>query len=209
MIDLQSLPCLVVGGGKVALRKVLSLLEFKANVTVVSPRLCSELTALSGRGKIKILRKAYSADCITGHKIVFSATDNPQINTMVNADCKRAGILLNAADNPSLCDFILPAIVRRGFLTISVSSQGKAPFYAKEMKRKLGEVISPMAGDIAELAAEFRRRLLSDNKDGSRKQKEKAYRAFLETDWDKILTGEGRRRSKRIIKQILKESRPA
>lgn len=209
LIDLRKFPCLVVGGGRVALRKVLSLLEFKATVTVVSPRFCKELIALSARGKIAIVRKKYSADRIEGHKIVFSATDNPQINRTVGADCRRAGIPLNAADNPALCDFILPAIVRRGYLTISVSSQGKAPFYTKEMKRRLNEAIPPAAGDIAELAAEFRRRLLSENNNCCRREKERAYEAFLKTDWDKFLVGKEKRQIKRIIRQILEDSRLA
>lgn len=205
MIDLRSLPCLVVGGGNVALRKVQSLLEFKAKVTVVSPRISKVLDILSTRGEITVLRKSYSAECIKGQKIVFSATDNPQVNMMVSSDCKRAGILLNAADNPALCDFILPAVLRRGCLTISVSSQGKAPFFAKDIKRKLSEMMPSGAGYISELAADFRKHLLSDSNGLTQKKKERAYRSFLKTDWDKVLAGEGKGRSRRILREILKE----
>lgn len=205
MIDLRSLPCLVVGGGKVALRKVRSLLEFGGQVTVVSPRLCRELAALAAQGKISVLKRPYSTECIKYNKIVFSATDNPKINKAVSEDCTRKGILLNAADNPALCDFIMPAILRRGYLTVSVSSQGKAPFYTREVKKKLDEAISPATGDVSELAAEFRKHLLSGGNGLSQKKKEIAYKKFLQTDWDRILRGPGKRQSKRVIKEILKE----
>jgi len=159
------------------------------------------LTALSLKGRITTIRRPYSSECIGHQRIVFSATDNPEVNRAVKSDCRRAGVLLNVADNPSLCDFILPANVRRGSLTISVSSQGKAPFYAKEMKRKLSQSISPSAADIAELAADFRRRLLSNGRNKSRRAKEKAYKAFLNTDWEKMLTREGKRKSQLLVKE--------
>lgn len=205
LLDLRKFPCLVVGGGNVALRKVLSLLECNADVTVVSPKFCRELTALSLKGKIKTHRKPYSGEFIRNRKIVFSATDNPEVNRIVKSDCRRAGILLNVADNPSLCDFILPANVKRGSLTISVSTQGKAPFYAKELKRRLSESISPSTADIAELAADFRKRLLSNRSSKSRRAKEKAYKAFLKTDWENVLTSAGKRRSRLLIRRILSE----
>lgn len=205
MIDLRSFPCLIVGGGAVALRKVQSLLEFNAQVTVVSPRFCKGLSSLAARGKIRTVKHSYSNRYLESNKIVFCATDNAGINKAVSNDCKRAGVLLNAADNPAMCDFIMPAILKRGQLTISVSSQGTAPFYTKETKRRLDEALPPAAGDIAELAAEFRRRLLSEMKGSSQSTKVEAYKRFLKTDWDKILTGKGKKGSQTYINELLKE----
>ncbi len=205
LVDLGNLPCLVVGGGKVALRKVSSLLAFNGEITVVTPRCCKGLAALSRDGRIKVIRKRYSSKCIKGQKIVFSATNDPETNRRVSSDCKRAGLLLNVADIPSLCDFIVPAILKRGFLTISVSSQGKAPFFAKEMKKKLSEQLTPSAAGITQLAAEFRRRLLSNGLAKSPQAKAKAYSHFLSKDWENILAASGKRKSYRVLDEILKE----
>ncbi len=205
LIDLRRFPCLVVGGGNVALRKVRSLLEFNAKVTVVSPKICKELIILSTQGKIRIIKKTYSQEFIKNQKIVFSATDNPEINQLVSRDCRREEILLNVADGPSWCDFILPANLKRGDLIVSVSSQGKAPFFAKETKGKLAGSLSPSTADITELAAEFRRRLLSNGNGKSRIVKDKAYKKFLSTDWEKLLTTKGRKDSYRYLEEILGE----
>jgi siroheme synthase-like protein len=206
LIDLRRFPCLVVGGGKVALRKTKSLLEFNAKVTVVSPKICKELTALSKLGKIRIIKKPYSRGFIKSHKIVFSATDNPEINRIVSRDCRDKGVLLNVADGPSWCDFILPANLKRGDLIVSVSSQGKAPFLAKETKRKLSAYLPPSAAAIAELAGEFRRRLLTNTNGGSRIVKDKAYRKFLSTDWEQLLATKGKKESYRYLEEILGEA---
>ncbi|MCL5268896.1 MAG: bifunctional precorrin-2 dehydrogenase/sirohydrochlorin ferrochelatase [Bacteroidetes bacterium] len=205
LIDLRRFPCLVVGGGKVALRKVQSLLEFNAKVTVVSPKLCKELIALSTQGKIRIIRKPYCREFIESHKIVFSATDKPETNKLVSRDCRREGVLLNVADGPSWCDFILPANLKRGDLIVSVSSQGKAPFFAKETKRKLDGFLLPSAADIAELAGAFRRRLLSNGNNQSRSAKDNAYKKFLSIDWEHILKTKGRKKSYRYLEEILDE----
>ena len=205
LIDLRRLPCLVVGGGRVALRKVRSLLEFNARITVVSPKLCAGLIKLSKSAKIPVIARPYSARFLKGHKVVFSTTDNPEIDRLVSHDCRRRRILLNVADGPSWCDFILPASLKRGDLIVSVSSQGKAPFFAKDTKRKLEDFLSPSLSDVTELAGEFRRRLLSNGSCASVSEKKTAYGKFLATDWDKILRKQGRRKAHKHLNMILNE----
>lgn len=206
LVDLRKFPCLVVGGGKVALRKVLSLLDFNADVTVVSPKICKELMRLSVQGKITAVRRPYSSEFIESHAIVFSATDNPEINKLVSQDCRRSGVFLNVADAPSLCDFILPANLKRGDLIVSVSSQGKAPFLVKEMKRKLSGFVPPCAEEITKLAGEFRRRLLSSGHGKSRAVKDKAFKRFLSTDWEQMLAAKGKKKSYQYLEDLVKEA---
>lgn len=206
LIDLRKFPCLVVGGGNVALRKVKALLEFNATVTVVSPKLSKRLVALSMRGAIRIIRKPYSGKYLGENKLVFSATDDPETNLRVSKDCRRKGILLNVADGPAWCDFILPANVKRGDLIVSVSSQGKAPFFAKDTKKKLANLLPPSAADVAELAGEFRRRLLATGNGKSRTEKDKSYKNFLSTDWEGILAARGKRKTYKYLEEILKET---
>ncbi len=201
LLDLRRLPCLVVGGGRVALMKVRSLVESNATITVVSPKLCAGLAKLSKNAKISVIPTPYSSRFLKGQKVVFCATDNPEINRLVSHDCRRIGILLNVADGPSWCDFILPANLKRGDLVISVSSQGKAPFFAKEMRRKLAEVLPPSTAVVAELAGEFRKLVLSNGR--SRDMKDKAYGKFLSTDWDTMLRTKGQRKSREYLDELL------
>ena len=203
LINLSKFPCLVVGGGNVALRKVLSLLEFGAKVTVISPVISKALKELHYQRKINLIKKVYSEKFIKDFKIIFSATDNPDTNNKIRYDCTKNGILLNAADNPPLCDFILPANVKRGNLTISISSQGKAPFYTKKIKELIDIYISPSYEQILNLAGIFRKEILSNRKNTL--SKNNAFKKFTETDWESILKMSGNNSAKKYLKRILKE----
>ena len=215
LLNLNKFPCLVVGGGKVAYRKVLSLLSFNAEVTVLAPKICKSLIEFANQKKVKLIKKAYTKDFLKNYKIVFSATDNPKINQIVRDDCTKENILLNVVDNPALCDFILPANIRRGDLTISVSSQGKAPFYTKEMKRKLEQFISPIHADIITIAGEFRKQLLNylerNKKQISKSEaailKANLFKRFTVQDWEKILMGNGHKSSKQYGQKLFRENK--
>ncbi len=215
LLNLNKFPCLVVGGGKVAYRKVLTLLEFNAEVTVLAPKICKPLVDFDKQKKIKIIRKFYNSEFLKNYKIVFSATDNSKVNQMVRDDCTKENILLNVVDNPVLCDFILPANIRRGDLTISVSSQGKAPFYTKEMKRKLEQYVSPTYADIMNLAGEFRKQLLNYfernekqiSKTEAAKLKTNIFKRFTSQDWEKILSENGEKSSRHYVQKLLKENK--
>jgi precorrin-2 dehydrogenase/sirohydrochlorin ferrochelatase len=203
LLNLQKFPCLVVGGGEVALRKVQSLLLFNAKITLISPKICKPLKELKNKKKIKIVLKSYSKEHIKNHKIIFCATDNRLLNKQIHKDCKREGILLNVADNPSLCDFILPANVKRGALTISISSQGTAPFMVKELKKKSELTFSPAYNEIMELAGDFRKKLLSDEKFKTHRNRTKAFNKFIMTDWELMLANEGKKNSYKYMQGIL------
>jgi siroheme synthase-like protein len=204
LINLQRFNCLIVGGGKVAYRKVLSLLKFNADITVISPKISKPILDLAKLNRVKIIKKAYSRDFIEGYGIVFSATDNPDINRTVRKDCTEKGILLNVVDDPLLCDFIIPANVLRGDLSISVSSQGTAPFFTKEMKKKIENQISPVYEDIFNLAAQFRRQILH-NKQVNAKTKTKIFKHFALKDWEKIITDNGNKSTQHYINEVLKK----
>ena len=205
LLNLQKFPCLVVGGGEVALRKVKSLLLFNAKITVISPKICKPLKELEIKNKINIILKSYSKERIKNHKIVFCATDNHLLNEQVHKDCKKEGIPLNVADNPSLCDFILPANVKRGTLTISFSSQGTAPFMVRELKKKSELTFSPVYNDIMELAGDFRKKLLVNKKFKSTERKTEAFNKFLNIDWESILEKESKESAYKQLQRILND----
>jgi len=205
LLNIKNYPCLVVGGGKVALRKVTSLLNFRIKSTVLAPKICQPLLELQRKRKIKVIKKVYSKEYLNKFGIVFCATDNPNINKMVRNDCTKKNILLNVADIPELCDFILPAIIKRGDLTISVSSQGVAPFYAAELRKKLDHIFPSYYEDIIELAGDFRKLVLSDRKLKSVKVREKAFKNFFMIDWKKVLANEGKKEANEYIHSILED----
>ena len=205
LLNIRDYSCLVVGGGKVALTKVTSLLNFQVKVTVLAPKISESLLELQRKRKIKVIKKVYSKEHLNNFKIVFCATDNPKINKMVRKDCTEKNILLNVADIPELCDFILPAIVKRGDLTISVSSQGVAPFYAAELRKRLDHIFPSYYENVIDLAGAFRRHVLSDKKFRSPQLREKAFRNFFMIDWKKVLANEGKKKADAYIHGILKD----
>jgi precorrin-2 dehydrogenase/sirohydrochlorin ferrochelatase len=205
LINLQKFPCLVVGGGEVALRKVEVLLKYNSQITILSPKVCKPLDALIKQHNITIIKHKYSREYLKDFKVVISATDVREVNKVVHNDCKKVGILLNVVDTPDLCDFILPATVKRDDLTISISSQGKAPFLAKDIKQRLEHIYSDVYSDITELAGKFRTTILNSNKFDSQKSKTSAFNKFLTIDWKRILRAEGKSKAQKELNKILKK----
>jgi precorrin-2 dehydrogenase/sirohydrochlorin ferrochelatase len=133
--------CLVVGGGKVALRKVRGLLESRARVTVVAPTIDAKFSALRADDAIERIERGFEETDLEGAVLVIAATDDEALNRRVKAEAERRGVLCNVADVPDLCDFFLPSVVRRGSLQIAISTDGKAPALASALRRILeGEI---------------------------------------------------------------------
>lgn len=155
-LDLNERYCLVIGGGRVAARKVKQLLSCDGRVTVISPELKSELAELSGRGEIGWLNRPYQKGDLTGAFLVIAATDDPEVQSAVYAEAEAGGILLNVADAPKWCNFILPATVRRGDLTISISTSGKSPALAKNLREQMEDRFGEEYGFLLRLLGSLR-----------------------------------------------------
>ena len=203
LINLKEFPVIIIGGGDVALRKAESLLKFNGDITVLAPDICESLLELKNKNKIKILKGYYAPEHIKNFKIIFSATNDPEVNKQIYDDCKKEGKLLNVVDNPPLCDFILPANVKRGNLTISVASQGSAPFYVKEIKRKLEHLFPEYYKDLLEIAEQFRNNLMDEQIFVAPENKREAFEEFIETDWEKIFLEEGKIKAELKMKELL------
>lgn len=133
-VVLRGHSCLVVGGGRVGERKVRGLQWAQAHVTVVAPEVTPELAA---DDTIVWRERAYRSSDISGHRLVVAATGDPDVDTRVAADARAAGVLVNAADDPQNCDFILPAVVHTGGLTVSVSTGSRSPAVAMWLRKRL------------------------------------------------------------------------
>jgi precorrin-2 dehydrogenase/sirohydrochlorin ferrochelatase len=155
-LDLRGRSCVVVGGGEVATRKVQSALEAGARVTVVSPTTTAALAALAETHEVVHHARRYRRGDLAGAFLAFAATDDPALDPAIAADAAAAGVLLNVADQPRFCTFIVPAVVARGPLSIAVSTAGHSPTLAKRVRDEVAQVIGPEYGLAAVLLGNLR-----------------------------------------------------
>jgi len=142
-LNVKDKKAVIVGGGKVAERKALTLIKAGALVTVVSPNLTGKLVQLKTRDLIQHIPRLYQKKDIHKAFVVIAATDSPDINARISRD---AGGLVNVVDVPPLCNFIAPSIVRRGPLTLAISTSGSSPALAKTIRKELELLYGPEIG---------------------------------------------------------------
>ena len=155
-LKLTQQPCLVVGAGNCAARKIELLLRAGAQITVVACDIHSQVMAMQTTHDFAVRQKTFEPSDLDGFKLVVSATNNMATNQFVSECAKAKGIWVNVVDNPDLCDFIFPAIVDRAPLTIAISSGGASPVLARLLRAKIETVIPPAYGVLAQLAEKFR-----------------------------------------------------
>lgn len=147
-LQIEGKPCLVVGGGEVALRKVKPLLDAGAPVTVISPQVIGEMELLVASGRISLLRRGYQAGDMEGYHLVYAATDDPELQHRLFLEARALRIPINIADAPEFCSFIVPSVVRRGRLQVAISTAGASPAVASVLRHRieqwLGDELEPM-----------------------------------------------------------------
>lgn len=166
-LNLRNKKCLVVGGGKVAERKVRSLLECGARVYVVSPEVTPALEQLAREGAITFVRRTYTTTDLEGSFLVIGATDDEKTNQRIADDCFERNMLVNIVDDPPKCNFIVPAVVRQGALSISISTDGNSPVLARKIKEKLKQEYGPEYAKFLEIMGDLRRKIISSVPDES------------------------------------------
>jgi len=169
-LNLKDRECLVVGGGKVASRKVQSLVASEAKVRVVSPKITPELNEMKLKGEISWEQKIFETKDLGHPLIVICATDNEDINRKVAALCWKKNIPVNVVDDPPKCNFYMPAVVKRGELTIAISTGGKSPMLAACIRRQLEKQFGKEYEDYLELLGEIRKRVLSKVPDENKRR---------------------------------------
>ncbi len=170
-LELRDRPCAVIGGGGVAERKALSLLEAGASVTVVSPSLTPKLRELSESGKINYLQKEYEEKDLSGEFLVIAATDSPEINTLVARACKKKHVLVNVAVPPGESSLIMPSLVERGELLIAISTSGASPALSRKIRQELEEKYGPEYEPYLNKLAAIRKRIVDEIHDEDRRKK--------------------------------------
>jgi len=203
-LDIKDKPCVVIGGGNVAERKVISLLDAGARVVVISPVLTPALKKLSRGKTINYCPKPYEDGDLKGFFLAYSATDNSSVNRKVFNEAKREGILLNVVDVPKLCNFIVPSVVNRGDLLIAISTSGKSPALAKKIRKHLEREFGEEYAVFLDIMGKVREKVLTRSKesDTNRRIFEKLINSPL-LEW--IKKGE-KEKVDRFLKEALKET---
>ena len=178
-LNIKNKPCLVIGGGEVAARKVSLLLRAGGTVTVVSPQLGSELQHLLDERKITYCAETYQSSLVAGQAIIIAATDDEAVNRQVSEQAQSKGIPVNVVDNPALCGFIMPSIIDRTPVQIAISTGGSSPVLARLLRARLETFIPSAYGRLATMVEGFRERVKN------RFTKTGEIRRF----WEKVLEG--------------------
>ncbi len=159
-LDINNRKVLVVGGGSVGTRKVKTLLDCGARVTVVSPEVSRQLRELAASGDIILAERSYQSEDLTGVFVVIGATDDETLNQQISSDADRLNTLCNIADRPEVCNFILPSIVQRDDLVITISTSGQSPALAKKLRKTLENQFGEEYGTLLQLMGAIRKKLL-------------------------------------------------
>ncbi len=155
-LKLNGQPCLIVGGGEVAVRKAELLLDAGATLTVIASDLHPTLGEWHEAGRLKAIRRAYRTGDEQGHRLVIAATDDRRINDAVHNACEAANILINVADDPGQCRFIVPSIIDRSPLMLAISTAGRAPMLARQLRARIEAWLPHGYGPLTELAGRMR-----------------------------------------------------
>lgn len=157
MLDVRERPVIVIGGDQIAAEKAAALAASGARVSMLSPEFGPEVLALEKRGQVTLRAKSYEPGDLAGAFVVVAATTaDPQLTEAIWQETQRNGQPVNIVDVPRYCTFILPSVLRRGKLTVTVSTEGASPSLAKRIRQQLEESFPPAYEEYIDLAAQAR-----------------------------------------------------
>lgn len=187
-LDLRGRACLVVGGGEIATRKIEGLLQAGASVTVISPEVTEIIRDHADTGELRHIKRPYRHGDLGGYFLAYAAAGVPEVDATMASEAKMAGVLLNVVDRPVICDFIMPAVVRRRDISIAISTNGRCPGFAKRLRQEIEAFIGSEFGATLESVAAQREKLLQgDGTDQS--ERHKRIEAALDQAWNDLRAG--------------------
>ena len=197
-LDVAGKLCLVVGGGSVAARKARSLLECDAKVRVVAPQLCEALETL--RGQIEYSMRAFQPEDCAECRLIFACTNRREVNEQVAIEARRLGLWCNIADDSASSDFHGAATIRRGEMTIAISTNGGSPALSKHLKAKIESIVGDEYAQLLELMSARRATIEYSNAQFERAAK---WRAILESDVLELLRRSEHEKAAQRVDEIL------
>jgi siroheme synthase-like protein len=158
-LEMKQRRCVVIGGGRVAERKVEGLVAAGASVTIISPAITEGLRRLLTQGAIRHLAREHRSGDLAGYELAFVAMDDPELNVAACREARSRYVWVNSADDPAQCDFILPAVIRRGDLAVALSTGGVSPAVTRAIREELDEYLTADYAVFVQVAGEVRREL--------------------------------------------------
>ena len=199
-LNLQKIPCLVVGGGTVALRKIESLIASGARVEVVSPEVVPEIEALE---EVEITLRGFRSGDLEGKFLVVSATNDRSVNEEVARAAMRRSMLVNVVDVPELCNFFVNSQVRRGDLTISVSTGGASPAVAKRIRKELERTYGEEYAGLLSLMREYRPMVIREVSEPERRKK--IFERLAGARIEKTLREQGESAARKMVEDLINQ----
>ena len=200
-LDLDGKLCLVVGGGDIAAHKAKALLAFGARVLVVSPEFKKEMTALLLSRKVRCIKRGYQKKDIKGVSLVIAATNVPSVNKMIARHAQSRNILINVVDVPKLCNFIVPSSLKRGPLTIAVSTGGHSPVLAQHIRNEC-EICRPAYyGTLAKMLGSIRAKVM--NRYATKAERKGVYTRILDSEVINLLKNNKVREAKALAQKLI------
>jgi len=185
--DVENQPCLVVGGGSVALRKVEQLLMAGAQVTIISPEVNDDLEKVIEQGACAWEKRKFEDDDLTKYKLVIATTNSAEINHYIYSVCFSKEIPVNVVDQPELCTVIFPSIIRRGPVTLAISSGGQTPFLTKSLRQDMEHFLNRYELlEHTDILISFRQFIQANTTDFEKKKR--LYDRLISTDLELIRT---------------------
>jgi len=204
-IKLKGKKVLVVGGGTVATRKVKKLINYYPEITIVSPKITTELQRLISKHNLKYSQRNYRKSDLKNKWIIFVATDDKDLNKQISQDAKKSGILINVVDNPAYCSFIVPSVITRGDLQIAISTSGISPLLTKTLRKKIENLFGNEYITLLKLIKKYRKVILDKFKDNKIKRK-KLEELLKPSILNKIKNGDIRQ-AENELKKIIEENK--
>ena len=161
-LELGSRRTVVIGGGTVAVRKVQALLTAGARVVVIAERIDDMMTAMCSGTDAELIKSKYSKNNLAGALLAIAATNNHQLNKQIYKDCQELEVLCNVVDVPELCDFFVPAVVKRGDLQIAIGTGGQCPAYAGHTRKKLEAIFTEQHGEFLAELEKLRKKIIQE-----------------------------------------------
>lgn len=167
-LNVKGKNCLVAGGGSVAYRKIMQLIKSGAHVKVVAADVIKGIERLEAKGRIKLIKRKYRRADINNMFLVFAAAGDSSVNKKIFDHTRSKNILLNATDSPDRCDFIMPAVLTKGRITIAVSTGGSAPYASVLVKKRIDKLMDTEYVKLIDAVINIRSRLWTIKKQGGK-----------------------------------------
>jgi len=207
-LELAGRRVVVIGAGAVAARKAQMLLAAGARLVVIADEIDAALTALCKGTNAELIKSKYSKNYLVGAVLVIAATNDNQLNKRIYKDCQELEILCNVADNPDLCDFFVPAVVKHGDLQIAIGTEGHCPAYAGHIRKKIEKIFTEKHGEFLTELEKLRKCVIEDVPDKGRRKAllgklvdDKSFEYFIENGPAKWYD-----RAEKIIKEYQTQS---